>query len=277
MIEIIFFDVGRTLLHRVPTFEERLRGELLSRGLIIADVDWNRILATSQDFWKREREKSSFRVNDKENYNRWVGFLELILGEVYEVAYPTEVGADADRLGSRSNGDIISLLLGEHQSGIFYRLYGDVIPTLEKLKSAGFRLGIISNWDSALPELLERLGISYLFEKIYSSCLLGVEKPSPEIFKAAAAGFDVNLGKCLHVGDDLEIDALPAVELGMSALLVNHSEGTGEGLPSEGREQALPADSSTEQMPAVSQESFREIKGITILPSLSSLTFYLAI
>ena len=47
-------------------------------------------------------------------------------------------------------------------------LYEDTIPTLEHLRGEGFKLAIVSNWDTPLDPLTERLGIAALFR--YNCC-----------------------------------------------------------------------------------------------------------
>ena len=48
-------------------------------------------------------------------------------------------------------------------------LYDDVVPTLEHLRDEGFKLAIVSNWDTPLYPLTERLGIAEYFDAIIAS------------------------------------------------------------------------------------------------------------
>ena len=48
-------------------------------------------------------------------------------------------------------------------------LYDDVVPTLQRLRDAGFKLAIVSNWDTPLDPLTERLGIAEYFDAIVAS------------------------------------------------------------------------------------------------------------
>jgi len=40
-----------------------------------------------------------------------------------------------------------------------WQVYPDVLPTLEILRAKGISLAVVSNWDSQLPGLLERVGL----------------------------------------------------------------------------------------------------------------------
>ena len=60
-----------------------------------------------------------------------------------------------------------------------WRVFDDVVPVLAALREAGARLAIVSNWDSGLPALLDRLGLASWFDAIVVSHLEGMEKPRP--------------------------------------------------------------------------------------------------
>ena len=64
-------------------------------------------------------------------------------------------------------------------------LYDDVVPMLQHLRDAGFKLAIVSNWDTPLDPLTERLGIAHYFDVIVASHDARVKsaKPDPHIFQ----------------------------------------------------------------------------------------------
>ena len=73
-------------------------------------------------------------------------------------------------------------------------LYDDVVPTLQHLRDAGFKLAIVSNWDTPLDPLTERLSISHYFDAIIASHDVRVrsEKPDPHIFNYALTAVGVS-------------------------------------------------------------------------------------
>jgi len=99
-----------------------------------------------------------------------------------------------------------------------WRIYEDVVPALEGLKARGFRLAVISNWDERLRPLLGRLRLENRFEQIVVSCESGHCKPSPFIFKDAAARLDVPPAALVHIGDSREHDVEGARGAGLQAL-----------------------------------------------------------
>ena len=82
------------------------------------------------------------------------------------------------------------------------------------------RLGIVSNWDSRLPRLLERLGLAPHFEAVAVSALVGVEKPHPEIFRRVLTALGADPARTVHVGDIPELDAAGAHAAGIRPILL---------------------------------------------------------
>ncbi|MGH9339620.1 MAG: HAD-IA family hydrolase [Acidobacteriota bacterium] len=91
--------------------------------------------------------------------------------------------------------------------------------TLMALRSRGIGLGIISNFDSRLYDVLRSLEILEFFDLIVISSRAPAAKPDTAIFHYAAqqAGYDPS--RILHVGDDVEGDFRAAQKAGFQSLL----------------------------------------------------------
>lgn len=79
-------------------------------------------------------------------------------------------------------------------------------------------LGIVSNSEGKLAELLAELGIARYFGVIADSGALGFEKPDPRIFERAAAELGVATSQLIHVGDAWEADIVGALGVGARAI-----------------------------------------------------------
>ena len=108
-----------------------------------------------------------------------------------------------------------------------WRIYEDVIPTLDALAARGLRLGIISNWDERLRPLLARLKLAGYFETIIVSREVGSPKPSRRIFEQAIRKLGLPPDAVLHVGDSLAMDVRGARAAGLRAVLVHRTGGVG--------------------------------------------------
>jgi putative hydrolase of the HAD superfamily len=74
----------------------------------------------------------------------------------------------------------------------------DAVLELERL---GLRLAVVSNWDVALHEHLEELGLADHFATVVTSAGAGAPKPAPRIFELALERLRVRPERALHIGD----------------------------------------------------------------------------
>ncbi len=102
-------------------------------------------------------------------------------------------------------------------------LYDDAIPTLQYFRDAGFKLAIVSNWDTPLDPLTERLGIADYFDAIVASHDMRVrsEKPDPHIFNYALTAVGVSAEEAVHVGDTYGADIVGAQGVGIRPILLD--------------------------------------------------------
>lgn len=103
-----------------------------------------------------------------------------------------------------------------------WELLPDVPLLLTELIRVRIRLGVISNFDRRLYEILAQLSVRDAFEHVIISSEIGVRKPAARIFREAVQRFNVDANEILHVGDDPEFDFTGARAVGLDALLVDH-------------------------------------------------------
>lgn len=102
-----------------------------------------------------------------------------------------------------------------------WRIFDDVIPTLEELASRGVPLAAVSNWDERLRPLLKALNLDGYFEAVLVSCELYFSKPSNVIFEHALRKLGLPAGEVLHVGDGRREDLDGARAAGLQARLID--------------------------------------------------------
>ncbi len=94
-------------------------------------------------------------------------------------------------------------------------LFDDARPTLERLRGAGYRLGILSNHSRSARPVMEKLvGDLISAEFIVISEEEGVHKPAASLFRRAATRLRTPAAQCALVGDNLRVDALGSVQNG---------------------------------------------------------------
>jgi putative hydrolase of the HAD superfamily len=106
-----------------------------------------------------------------------------------------------------------------------WRVYEDVLQSgiLEKLKQRGAVLGVVSNWDSRLPETLDAMGLARHFDFILASTVVGSAKPDQKIFEMALQQSGVRSEQACHIGDEPLTDIKGARQAGVDAILIDRT------------------------------------------------------
>jgi transcription antitermination factor NusB len=97
-----------------------------------------------------------------------------------------------------------------------WRIDLEVLDLVRALRAAGVPVALLSNASSRLFDDLERSGIEDEFDAVVSSAEIGVTKPDPRAFEAAADRLGLPAERCLFV-DDLEPNITGARDCGMTA------------------------------------------------------------
>jgi putative hydrolase of the HAD superfamily len=99
-------------------------------------------------------------------------------------------------------------------------VYGDVLPALQYWQQQGIELGIVSNFDTRLYAVLEKLELRQFFSSITISAMVGVAKPEQQIFAAALHKHNCTPQQAWHIGDSLQEDYYGAKAVGIRAFLL---------------------------------------------------------
>jgi len=113
----------------------------------------------------------------------------------------------------------------------FWRVYDDVAPALTELKRRRLKLGVISNFDSRLYDVLRACRLDHFFDSVHVSTLVGAAKPDAAIFQAALNHHAVEARHAWHVGDSLREDVGGAMAVGVNAILLDRDNRFAENAP----------------------------------------------
>lgn len=210
MPEVLFFDVGNTLITPSPSVSEvflevaRNRGHSVDRDVVYGhmpalDTLYERLYAEDDSFWCVQDRATAI----------WI--------EMY-VLLSRLVGLGDDAMG------IAHDMHAEYEDPSRWRIFEDVIDTLGHLRSQGFRMGLVSNWDSSLAGVIEGLGLGDYFEVVLSSAVVGLRKPDPAIFQLACEQMNVSPHDVVHVGDHVYADAMGAYACGIKPVIIDRKE-----------------------------------------------------
>ena len=217
---VVFFDAGDTILAPAPSFAARfgLVTEALGERFELAAVEAALAAEVAGAAWPATWTDAAVQRDF------WTSFYRSAVGRLGP-------GGDPERL--------VEALWATFSDPATYRLFPDVRPVLRALAGAGIRLGLISNFEPWLLDVLELEGVRDLFGPVAVSGLLGVAKPDPAIFHAALDAAGVEPDQAVHVGDSLTFDVEPAWAVGMAAVLIDRA---GRASPPAGTEVTTLAD-----------------------------------
>jgi putative hydrolase of the HAD superfamily len=103
-------------------------------------------------------------------------------------------------------------------------LFPGVNETLEALRTAGLRLGLITNGSAVMQGgKLEAVALRARLDAVLISEVEGLRKPDEAIFRLAAARLDTEPADCVFVGDNPDADVRGAKRAGMRAVWVRDS------------------------------------------------------
>jgi putative hydrolase of the HAD superfamily len=203
-IQAVTFDIGGTLIRPWP-----------SVGHVYAEVARRHGVGDVAPEFLEARFKAAWRAREQFNDTR-AGW-EAVVDEAFQglAAQPPSTTFFPELYERFARADA-------------WRIFDDVLPTLDALAALGLRLGVISNWDERLRDLLQNLRLDRRFEIIVVSCEVGSAKPAPAIFHEAAARLRLPPAAILHVGDSLEMDLHGARAAGFHARRIDRGPGGSE-------------------------------------------------
>jgi putative hydrolase of the HAD superfamily len=102
-----------------------------------------------------------------------------------------------------------------------YRLYPDSLPALDQLRDQDIPVGLVSNFDSWLRLIIDRLGLRGYLSAVSISGETGYLKPDARAFRVALDQLGIHAADALFVGDSPYSDIAGARLAGMTALLVD--------------------------------------------------------
>ena len=120
-------------------------------------------------------------------------------------------GLDLDAREAPPIALLVELLLSAFET----RAFPDALPAIQRVRQAGLRAAVLSNFSFLLPVLLEEVGLAAHLDPIVFSAAAGAAKPQPEIFTLAARAAQAAPGDCVLIGNDLVSDVEGARGVGM--------------------------------------------------------------
>ena len=193
----VLLDALGTLIE-LETPWPHLVEELAARGVEVGEDDARGAMLAEMAYYRAHHDEASTRPALEDLRRRCAAVIQERLDAPLSLA------------------DVEEALL----AAVRFRPYPEVPAVLGRLRAAGARLAVVSNWDVSLHDVLERTGLRGLVDAVVISAELGAAKPDPAIFRAALERLGATAGEAMHVGDSLEHDVAGARAAGLEAVLV---------------------------------------------------------
>ncbi|WP_061995193.1 HAD family hydrolase [Clostridium sp. ATCC 25772] len=208
-IKVIFFDMGNTLLHfhyGQSDDEKDIQGlvyltEYLNRfdeNITFEDVKNNFYKIWMDGIKDRKSKRIEYPIESFLN-----GFLKK-----YDLTFSLEQCIQA-----------IHCFYKEYREQV--RFEDNIYETLKSIKEKGYKIGVISNtcyYDEVMKECFSKAKIYELVDNFIFSYSLKIGKPNKKIFEAAIEQMGISPKEAIMVGDSLESDIKPALQLGMKTI-----------------------------------------------------------
>lgn len=198
---VLLFDLDGTLVHSAPDLALAVNRTLVDLG------------------------RSPF---DNETIYHWVGNgAKVLISRALSGASTINEQLDADLVQ-----DALAIFLKHYEQCLCVEsvLYDGVKQGLERLKSAGFRLAIITNKPAVFIEpILRGLGLNNIFELLIGGDTLSEKKPHPAPLHHAIAEVKVGAEQCIMIGDSKN-DILAAKAAEIASIGVTYGYNYGESI-----------------------------------------------
>jgi HAD superfamily hydrolase (TIGR01549 family) len=213
-LRAVLFDLGGTLMYERATWasinahaDEALTNYLREEGLEL------NLSTFPREF--RNRISKYFRQREK---------------DLLETTYSFVL---RDVLKDKGYGDVSERIIRNGLDQLFaitqtnWTVEQDALPTLQKLETDGYRMGLISNAgdDQDVQQLVRRFGIDRFFDFILTSAACSYRKPHKRIFELALSNWYFLPSEAVMVGDNLDADVRGAQNVGLFAVWLRRRAG----------------------------------------------------
>ena len=205
MANVVFFDIGGTLMYDDPPVPEVFTMVARRRGHNITVRDVEPCKAQVDAYYQAEylRDGDFWCVHERA-VQIWLDMYSMM----------------ADYCGLDDPG-LPQAVYDEYLKPENWSLFPDAPACLKGLKRRGFHLGVISNWDATLENLLREMGYLPYFDEVVASAAVGCRKPGNAIFEIALERMGVRPEDAVHVGDLPEADGEGASSVGIRPIIID--------------------------------------------------------
>jgi len=208
--QYIYLDIGDTVLHLRQSPGEIYLDLINSFGMDISGIESIKANEAFYKAWKyldNKFQKPDYRDRYSFHPKGSIGFWnDLIAFFLNSLHLP-------------NHDSLRKYIFESFETGEHWEIEPSFFELVHLAQENEIKMGVLSNWDNRLRNLLKKKEIYDYFDDFIISGEIGFEKPSSEIFMAAEKRIGRSGDSILYAGDKLSLDWIPASERGWKAFL----------------------------------------------------------
>lgn len=206
----VLFDLDGTLRHNQPSQIDTFFSFAEDLGLASTPEQIRDTTRWIHAYWADSDELKEDRAERGDEWEQlWLAFATR------QLAFLGVEIEDAKRMAKAIQARMIAEYRPQH-------IVPDEVPgLLDDLRSAGYRLGVVSNRRNAIDDVVSELGLAEKIDLTLAAGEVGWWKPDHRLLMHAADRLGVPTDKSLYVGDNYFADVLAAQGAGMRAVLLD--------------------------------------------------------
>ena len=200
----VLFDASGTLVTPRRTFHELVLSSGIWREPDPGSSIQRALMSMGKDaLWPDDEPDPDLR------FKGWYSFLETTILRSGGAPDPTSCRAAAEAILDPAN----------------YTDFPDVLPCLDKLRNDDRvgAIGLVSNFDPWLREILDILGLTQYFDHLSISGETGYAKPDPQAIHHATSALNADPRQTVLVGDSIAVDGGAAEAAGIKLVLIDRT------------------------------------------------------
>jgi putative hydrolase of the HAD superfamily len=206
----VLFDLDGTLRHNDPPQIDTFFSFARDSGLDVSEDRAHDTTRWIHAYWADSKDLKDDRAQHGDNWeDLWLAFA------VRQLAFLGVEDADAVAMART----IQQRMIDEYRPS--HLVPPEAPGLLEDLKSAGYRLAVVSNRRNPIADVIAELGLDEHFDLTLAAGEVGWWKPDHRLLVFAADRLGVPPNEALYVGDNFYADVPAAEGAGMQAVLLD--------------------------------------------------------
>lgn len=182
----------------------------------ITTIDQDKVAtAFKKNFKRLANEYPNFGYNSIINWHEWWRLLVI----------QTLNDASGTKLDENLVNNVACKLINQYETPLCWTKFNKADDLIQSVKEAGKFVGIISNFDARLKQLMKNMNFAHI-DFVVTSYEAGAMKPNKAIFDKALyeCGTFVLPNEALHIGNEIELDCKGALDAGWSGVLIRNCD-----------------------------------------------------